>query len=95
MSETDPSPDPTTPVVQQQTSLEELFNKDPLNWTDTDVDKIVEALRAQRLKFNAAEGIKQIEGKPRGKATAVPRPKKLEAPADGKQITLSDLGLMD
>ena len=80
-------------IEDANTSLEELFSRDPNGWTDSDLEKIVSVLRAQRTKFNAAEGVKQIEGKPRGKATALPKAK-LEAPAgEQKKLSLDDLGL--
>lgn len=87
--------DLTAPALTEDasTSLEELFSRDPNGWTDPDLEKIVSVLRAQRTKFNLLEGVKQVEGKPRGKATALPKAK-LEAPTQGQnKLSLDDLGL--
>ena len=59
-----------------------------------DVETIVATLRAQRHKFNLTEQAKQVEGKPRGRATSLPKPKPTPA-ALPAQISLSDLGLDD
>lgn len=89
--------EPPAPAIQVETapSLEELFSRDPNDWTDPDIENIVHTLRAQRTKFNAVEGIKQIEGK-KPKATKLPTAKTpaLEKPA-GEKISLADLDLFD
>ena len=95
MSESDSTPQaPALLDEDKATTLEELFDRDPLGWTDSDVDKIVAQLRLQRHKFNSSELAKQVEGKPRGKATALPKAK--AAPAKpAEQLGLDDLGLLD
>ena len=89
---------PSTPAVVEDSgrkqTLEELFDGDPLGWTDDDVETIVATLRAQRHKFNLTEQAKQVEGKPRGRATSLPKSKPTPA-ALPTQISLSDLGLDD
>ena len=45
-----------SPLLEAQAeSLQELFDKDPLQLTDSDVEKIVTELRAQRGRWLIAE----------------------------------------
>lgn len=45
-----------SPLLEAQAeSLQELFDKDPLSLTDSDVEKIVTELRAQRGRWQIAE----------------------------------------
>lgn len=83
---------PAPPQIDPAPSLEELFSKDPNDWTDPDIENIVQTLRSQRNKFNLAEGVKQVEGK-KPKATALPKPK--PSAKDVKGLSLGDLGLLD
>lgn len=51
-----------SPLAQvSPTSLTELFNKPPDILTDTDLDQIVQALRAERARWNTAETKKKQE----------------------------------
>lgn len=53
-----------TPLSQvAPTSLDELFNKAPDKLTDAELDIIVNALRAERARWNTAEAKKKTEKK--------------------------------
>jgi hypothetical protein len=60
-------------------SLNELFERDPLSLTDSDVESIVQQLRVARSKWAEEEAQKQRSGKK-------------SKPAD-PNMTLDDLGL--
>jgi hypothetical protein len=57
----------TTPLSEASpTSLQDLFDKDPLSLTDSDIEQIVSSLRAARVKWESA---------PKGRAPkAEPKP---------------------
>lgn len=56
----------TSPLTEAQPeSLQELFDKDPLSLTDSDVEKIVTELRAARALWVKAEA--------KGKKVAAPK----------------------
>ena len=50
-------------MSEQQHDLNELFARDPLSYTDDDIDTIVEALRAQRKKFAQEEEAAKAENR--------------------------------
>lgn len=41
-------------------SLQELFNRDPLSLTDSDIDRIVTELRAQRARWEQGQRAKRV-----------------------------------
>jgi len=50
------SPSPSemisSPLTLETTdTITELFNSDPTNWTDTDIDRMIAHYRAERIKF--------------------------------------------
>jgi hypothetical protein len=68
----------TSPLAEAlPTSLQELFDRDPLSLTDDDIDRIVAELRAQRSRWEAG----QRAGK------------KAPAQAAPTTLSLEDLGL--
>ena len=62
-------------------SLEDLFDKDPLNLTDADITKIVAELRLNRAAWAAEEAVKATKPKRAAKA-----PK-----ASASKLSLDDL----
>lgn len=59
---------PPSPLAEaDETSLNELMNRDPLSLSDSDIDRLAENLRAQRKLFAQSEA----EGKRPGKAKKV------------------------
>lgn len=80
MSQPD-QPESQNPITElSPNSLTELFSRDPNDWNDQDLEKIVSALRADRARHQKAEA----EGKVKGQK----RPGKAPAPT-----SLADLGL--
>jgi hypothetical protein len=65
-------------------SLSELMSRDPEGFSRQDLDRLVEALRAQRVRWQAAEA----EAQASGKRPNVRQPKVTASPASA-----SDLGL--
>lgn len=49
-------------------SLDELFRRDPLGLTDSDLDRIIEAMREKRTLWKQSEALKA--SKPKGSAAA-------------------------
>lgn len=73
----------TSPLAEASpTSLEELFSKDPFEFSKQDEETIVKALRAQRANWVLAEA---------GGATKAPGVK--AAPKAKETLNLDDLGL--
>lgn len=81
----EPNSSPEQPLAEASTeSLEELFNRDPLTLQKGDRRRIVEALRAQRAKWQ----VEEAAGAKRASAPkAEPKAKKSSLP----EISLSDL----
>jgi hypothetical protein len=80
-----PSTQPqTSPLAEAKaTSLEELFSRDPFEFTQQDEEAIVTELRKQRANWEAAE-----------KAGTSPAAKARATKAAGKEtVSLGDLGL--
>lgn len=66
--------------------IQELFDKDPLELSDVDIDLIIQEFRADRVSYlqAQAEGKKTSKSKASSKAPAIPV---------SDQLDLSDLGL--
>jgi hypothetical protein len=77
--------------------LEELFSRDPNEWTREDLDVIVAELRAQRKNFLLTEEGKSNAARPvKIKSTApagAPKPPKPAKTAPVGQISLEALGI--
>ena len=77
----------TNPLSEaSETSLDELMSRDPEGLTSQNIDQIINALRAQRAQWAAAEAAGAIK-MPKGKAPVGPKK------TAGPEIDLSDLGL--
>jgi len=63
-------------------SLDELFNRDPLDLADQDIDVIVAEFRKQRAAWLAAEGQPKAKAAPKAKTTK-------------PNFSLAELGLLD
>lgn len=83
-SPTSPLPDTTSPLTKvDPKSLQVLFNEDPEGLTEEECERICEALRADRARFNA-------EPQPRPKKVAAANlKKKVDA---NPTLSLDDLG---
>lgn len=45
----------STPLSSAETStISELFDSDPTDWTDSDIDRMIEHLRSERVRWMAA-----------------------------------------
>jgi hypothetical protein len=73
---TDNTPSPL--LEASPDSLDELMSRNPEAWSDADLDRLVNALRAQRAKFDLSES--------EGKRPAVTRK------AKPKAVSIEDLG---
>lgn len=67
-------------------SLDELFNEDPLNLTDSDVERLVAELRANRHLWKKEDA----EAKSQDRAR---RPSKYKPKVEKGKLSLADLGL--
>ncbi len=79
--------DTKSPLAEAEPdSLDELYYKDPLDLTDSDLDKIVEDLRAKRALFVREDKEAKVQGRRR-------RPKTYKnAPKQG-ELSLDSLGI--
>jgi hypothetical protein len=76
--ESSPQSNQNSPLAEvDETSLNELMNRDPLSLADSDIDKIAEALRAQRKHFAQTEAEGKRPTKPK-KAASVKEEFKLD-----------------
>ena len=67
-------------------SLDELFNEDPLELTETDLAALVAEFRANRDKWAKEDAASQAQGRPR-------KSKEYKAKLPKGQLNLSDIGL--
>lgn len=67
-------------------SINDLFNEDPLNLTDEDVDRLVAEFRKNRELWAKEEASAQAEGRKR-------RPKTYKPKVPVGQLSLDDIGL--
>lgn len=67
-------------------SLDELFNADPLELTDEDLDTLVAEYRANRELWAKEEAAAKTQGRAR-------RPKEYKQKIPKGQLSLSDIGL--
>jgi hypothetical protein len=78
-------------LPDDDTTIAELFSRDPLKLSEQDLDQIIHRLRAQRKKF--VQGNLTI-GKPEAKKSAAQKKREAVASALGDDApSLSDLGL--
>lgn len=75
--------------LQTDADLDELMRRDPLNLTDSEVDKIASRLRQQRHNFLQEELKKSKSGKKSGGA----KPQKQSDGRDANDMSLDDLNL--
>ena len=79
--------DKESPLAEAESnSLDELYYRDPLDLTDSDLDKLVEDLRAKRLLFVKEEKEARAQGRRR-------RPKVYKDVPKQGQLSLDSLGL--
>jgi len=61
----------TTPIAEANpASLDELFSRDPLDLADTDLDKMVAELEAQRLAWESNKPATKVKAEAKTKAKA-------------------------
>ena len=71
-------------------TLDELFNRDPLQWGDADLEKVILHMRESRRLFQKAQTEAKKSGKSKAKTSAAAR-KALNKPTTA--LSLGDLGL--
>lgn len=67
-------------------SLEDLYNSDPLDLTNDDIDNLIEDWRRKRHLWEREEKSAQAEGRKR-------KPKAYRDAPDSSKLTISSLGL--
>lgn len=77
------------PEAVSDTTVGELFARDPLSLSDADITQIIEKLRSQRKRFVVGD---KSAGKPVSKLTAADKKKTAAVGVTGK-LDLGDLGL--
>lgn len=84
----------STPLtIPDPASLDELFSRDPLELTDSDVDCIVTKLREDRKRWAAEERESAAAGRrPNPRAVQSPE-EKAKAKEAVKKLTIADLGI--
>lgn len=53
------APEPSPLTEADPASLQELFNRDPLSLSDSDIDRIVSELRSQRARWEQGQRTKK------------------------------------
>lgn len=79
--------DQQTPLVEADPkSLDDLYNEDPLNLTDEDIDRLTEDMRANRALWEKEEKAAAAEGRAR-------KPKSYKPKVPKGSLSLDDIGL--
>lgn len=79
---------PETPASDE--TVAELMARDPLKLSDQDLTKIIDNLRAKRVRFVVGD---RSAGKPQAKKSAAQLKGEAALAAAGGKLDLSDLGL--